>query len=356
MKTLFLEPLDVWLFRDGRPFTAGEQFRAASRFPPSPLVVQGALRAYHLMVHSRVPAWDHAAVTEVVGGPDDWGPLRLVGPLVARRTESGQVEVLLPPPADAAYLGRQLRRLPAPEKPPDWLRVPAPTAALFPLWHAVEPVSEKASQPLWLRLADFAAYCRGETVPGVPPEELWTEEVRIGIAQESSRRTTREGLYYEARYVRPYPGVGLLVSFTGLDWPEETGVLALGGERRSARFEALPALDLPPVPEPLPERFVLSFLTPAVFERGWLPRDWRAFFEGSVELVAAALDRHDTVGGFDLARGRERPARRAVPAGSVYYFVARGEARLRRTSDLPWPTVSDWGAEIGFGTVLIGGW
>jgi hypothetical protein len=56
--TLFLEPLDVWLFRDGRPFMAGQQFRAASRFPPSPLVVQGALRAYHLMVHSTVPLWD----------------------------------------------------------------------------------------------------------------------------------------------------------------------------------------------------------------------------------------------------------------------------------------------------------
>jgi len=354
--TLFLEPLDVWLFRDGRPFTAGEQFRAASRFPPSPLVVQGALRAYHLMVHSTVPSWDAAAVGEVVGGPEDWGPLRLVGPLVARRTASGEFEVLLPPPADAAFPGRQARRLPLPEQPPEWLRLPTPTPALFPLWHAGEPVSEKASQPLWLRLTDFAAYSRGEPVPGVPQEELWAEEVRIGIAQDSSRRTTREGLYYEARYVRPAPGVGLLVSFTGLDWPEPAGVLALGGERRSARFEVVTSFAPPPVPEPLPERFVLFFLTPAVFERGWLPRDWGAFFEGSVELVAAALDRYETVGGFDLARGRERPAHRAVPAGSVYYFVARGAARLRRTSDLPWPTVSDWGAEIGFGTVLIGGW
>jgi CRISPR-associated protein Cmr3 len=354
--TLFLEPLDVWLFRDGRPFTAGEQFRAASRFPPSPLVVQGALRAYHLMVHSTVPPWDAAAVGEVVGGPDDWGPLRLVGPLVARRAPDGTLDVLLPPPADAVARGTRLRRLPAPSEVPAGLRLAAPTPRLLPLWELGEEHAEKASQRLWLRLTDFAAYSRGEPVPGVPQEELWAEEVRIGIAQDSSRRTTREGLYYEARYVRPAPGVGLLVSFTGLDWPEPAGVLALGGERRSARFEVVTSFAPPPAPEPLPERFVLFFLTPAVFERGWLPRDWGAFFEGSVELVAAALDRYETVGGFDLARGRERPAHRAVPAGSVYYFVARGEARLRRTSDLPWPTVSDWGAEIGFGTVLIGGW
>ena len=356
MTTLFLEPLDVWLFRDGRPFTAGQQFRAASRFPPSPLVVQGALRAYHLMVHSRAPAWDDAAVTEVVGGPDDWGPLRLAGPLVARRAPDGTVDVLLPPPADAVARGATLRRLPAPAELPAGLRLPAPTPRLFPLWELGAEQSEKASQRLWLRLADFAAYCRGEPVTGVPQEELWTEEVRIGIAQDSARRTTREGLYYEARYVRLHPGVGLLVAFDGLAWPEHEGVLALGGERRSARFEVLAEPLLPTAPDPLPERFSVFFLTPAVFERGWLPRDWGAFFEGAVELVAAALDRYETVGGFDLARGRERPARRAVPAGSVYYFVAHGEARLRRTRDLPWPTVSDWGAEIGFGTVMIGGW
>jgi CRISPR-associated protein Cmr3 len=148
----------------------------------------------------------------------------------------------------------------------------------------------------------------------------------------------------------------LLVSFTGLDWPEETGILALGGERRSARFEILPSFVPPPVPDPLPERFVLYFLTPAVFEAGWRPAGWHALFDGEVELVAAALDRFETIGGFDVARGSERPARRAVPAGSAYYFVARGVVRLRQTSELPWPTVSDWGREIGFGTVAIGAW
>ncbi|GBD21230.1 hypothetical protein HRbin28_01679 [bacterium HR28] len=356
MTTLFLEPLDVWLFRDGRPFTAGQQFRAASRFPPSPLAVQGALRAYHLLTHTRVPPWNAPAVAGAIGGPDDWGPLRMIGPLLARQLGDGTLEVLLPPPADAVARGDGLQRLPPPQEPPRWLRVPAPTRALFPLWELTEASSEKTSSRLWLRLVDFPAYSRRETVAGVSQDELWDEEVRIGIAQDSNRRTTREGLYYEARYVRLYPGVGLVVSFTGLDWPETEGVLALGGERRSARFLAVPEFALPTPPDPLPERFTLFFLTPAVFERGWLPADWSAFFEGSVELVAAALDRAEVIGGFDLARGAERPARHAVPAGSVYYFRAHGTVRLRRDGNLPWVTVSDWGREIGFGTVLIGGW
>ncbi|MCX7622349.1 MAG: CRISPR-associated protein Cmr3 [Thermomicrobium sp.] len=356
MTTLFLEPFDVWLFRDGRPFTAGQQFRASSRFPPSPLVVQGALRAYHLLAHTRVPPWDERAVTEAVGGPDDWGRLRLAGPLLARWTGTEQVEVLLPPPADAVVRGDRLQRLPTPQEPPSWLVLHSPTPRLFPLWESAELESEKANQRLWLRLADFPAYCRGETVPGVPQEELWSEEVRIGIAQDTSRRTTREGLYYEAHYVRPAPGVGLLVSFTGLDWPHQEGILALGGERRSARFVALPEFALSAPPDPLPERFALYFLTPAVFDQGWLPADWSAFFEGPVRLVAAALERAETVGGFDMARGTERPAHRAVPAGSVYYFQAEGTARLRHEREHPAVTISDWGREIGFGTVAIGGW
>ncbi len=356
MNTLFLEPLDVWLFRDGRPFTAGQSFRAASRFPPSPLTLQGALRAYHLLTHTRIPPWDTPAVAAAVGGSESWGPLRMIGPILARQDERGSLEVLLPPPADAVVRGQQLQRLPAPQEPPDWLRLPAPTRALFPLWELSETTSEKAGSRLWLRMSDFPAYARGEPVDGVPQDELWNEDIRIGIAQDSTRRTTREGLYYETRFVRLYPGVGLVVSFTGFDWPEPEGVLALGGERRSARFVTVPELTLPTPPDPLPERFSLYFVTPAVFERGWLPADWSVFFEGHVELVAAALERADMIGGFDIAQVSERPARRAVPAGSVYYFQASGRARLRWDSDLPWVTVSDWGREIGLGTVLIGGW
>lgn len=356
MTTLFLEPLDVWLFRDGRPFRASQQFRAASRFPPSPLVMQGALRAYHLMVHTRVPVHDQRAVAAAVGEPDDWGSLRLAGPLVARRDRTGSLELLVPPPADAVAHRNALRRLPAPEEPPDGLRLPVPTPRLFPLWTLDEVTASKSARRLWLRLADLAAYCRGEEVPGIPQDALWVEEVRIGIAQDSERRTTREGHYYEARYVRPYPGVGLLVTFGGLAWPEERGLLALGGERRSAQFEAVSSVALPEPPDPLPERFVLYFLTPAIFELGWRPRDWNRFFDGEVELVAAALERYETIGGFDVASGRERAGHRAVPAGSAYYFVARGEARLRRTTNLPVATVSDWGQEIGFGSVAIGVW
>lgn len=45
MTWLFIEPDDVWLFRDGHPFSAGEGHIARCLFPPTPLTLQGALRS-----------------------------------------------------------------------------------------------------------------------------------------------------------------------------------------------------------------------------------------------------------------------------------------------------------------------
>lgn len=359
MRGLFLEPLDVWMFRDGRPFDAGQAHRAESRFPPLPLTVQGALRAYHLAVmRADVSFEDAGAVEAAVGPADGWGPLRMCGPFVARRAPSGRVERLFPPPADAVAAGDgTIARLPAPVLPPEWLRTNAATPALFPLWDSGRDGQPRKGEPrLWLPLADLERYLAREIVSGTAEEAIWEREVRVGIAQDSTRRVTVEGRYYEAAYVRLRAGYGLLVEFAGLEgWPER-GLLALGGERRSASFEAVRVDALPAAPDPLPERFSVYLATPAWFDEGWRPRDWGALFEGQVELVTAAVPRYEVGGGFSLAGNQQRPSRRFVPAGSVYYFRAERGTRLRPVDGCWWPAFTQWGAEVGFGVAVIGGW
>ncbi len=39
-----LTPLDIWLFRDAKPFTPGERAWAGSVFPPNGHTIAGALR------------------------------------------------------------------------------------------------------------------------------------------------------------------------------------------------------------------------------------------------------------------------------------------------------------------------
>ena len=358
MTALFLEPVDVWMFRDGRPFDAGQAHRAESRFPPLPTTLQGALRAFHLaVVRKDVPFDDAAAIEQAVGPADGWGSLRMCGPFVARRTADGRVERLFPPPADAVPSGAGIARLPAPVTPPEWLRTNAPLPQFFPLWDDEREEKASKGEPLrWLTLDELWAYLDRRVVEGCPEGAIWQREVRVGIAQDSGLRVTLEGRYYEAGYVRLAPGYGLLVEFAGLEgWPER-GLLALGGERRSASFETVLVEPLPQVADALPERFSVYLATPAWFDEGWRPRDWGALFEGQVELVAAAVPRYEVGGGFSLAGNQQRPSRRFVPAGSVYSFQAQPGARLPTVEGCWWPSFTQWGAEIGFGVAVIGAW
>jgi CRISPR-associated protein Cmr3 len=352
MMDLFLEAVDVWLFRDGRPFDAGSDHRARSLFPPYPTVIQGALRSHHLVVQG-VNLNDRQAVEAAVGTADDVRNLRLRGPFLARR-EGDRVARYLPQPADAVTVDRPqctLRPASRPRAPDDGVLTGAPT----PLLLGLDDEAGKGEEGLWLREADLHRYLQGETVAGAPAKALFQRESRFGIGLDRRRHTAAEGALYEAEFIRPCPGVGLLVEVEGYDgWPR-SGVLRIGGEGRAAWFEQVAAPPWPAPPDPLPERFTLYFATPAYFTDGWRPRGgWGQFFLGHVELVAAAVGRYESVGGFDLAEGKHKPARRYVPAGSVYYFRATGEARLR--PELVQGAVTEHGAALGFGQVLIGEW
>src|SRR5689334_21009768 len=101
---LFLEAIDVWLFRDGRPFDARSDHRAASLFPPYPTVLQGAIRSHHLVVKN-VDLRDSQQIIAAVGTTDDYKALRLRGPLIAKK-EGQKVVRYLPVPAHAT-LGRE---------------------------------------------------------------------------------------------------------------------------------------------------------------------------------------------------------------------------------------------------------
>lgn len=350
---LFLEPLDVWLFRDGRPFDAGSDHRAQSLFPPYPSVVQGAIRSHQLVLRG-VDLGDPVAIAAAVGTADNVGPLRLRGPFVARR-EGDRIVRYLPQPADAVSLDAErprLRRATSPRAPDGRLLTSAPTPCLLGL----DDASAKGRSDVWLSEENLASYLRGDTVAGVPATELFVRESRFGIGLDAGTRTAQEGALYEAEFIRPLAGVGLLIEAEGYEgWPAR-GAMRIGGEGRAAAFAQVDAPPWPAAPNPLPRRFTLYFATPACFEGGWQPAggDWSRVFVGDVRLVAAAVGRYESIGGYDWAARGHKPALRHVPAGSVYHFETDGEARLR--ADLAQGAVTDRGAAIGFGQTVIGGW
>jgi CRISPR-associated protein Cmr3 len=349
---LFLEPIDVWLFRDGRPFDAGSDHRAQSLFPPPPSVIQGALRSHHLVIKG-VDLEDKQAIKEAVGDATHYPPgFRIRGPFIARYAQD-VLTLYLPLPADAIKEKDRFLAL-RPQQPPAglWANVPTPLCWLLP-----DRVLEKFEEAVWVSLSSLILYLEnGElgTDKAVSADSLYERESRLGIRLQAETRTTEEGALYEVEFIRPKPDIGLLIEVHGLEgWPP-VGLMRFGGEGHGARFRQLQAPPWPSPPDPLPERFKVYFATPAYFKGGWLPQDWGNFFTGSVKLKAVALSRYLAIGGFDLAKGEHKSVRRYVPAGSVYFFEAEGEARLK--PDLVNQAITEEGAEIGYGQILIGRW
>jgi CRISPR-associated protein Cmr3 len=351
MMQLFLEAIDVWLFRDGRPFDARSDHRAASVFPPYPTVIQGVIRSHHLVVKG-VDLQDRRQIESTVGTTDDYRDLRLRGPFLARR-ENSQIVRYLPVPAHAAPTKDGYIAL-TPQEPPKTVRTNAPTPML--LWPQGELQKKELGQ--WLHEDQVCSLLAkpkaAQQMQAEPDKTFFEKEARLGIAR-NERRTTEEGALYEVEFIRPCQNVGLLVQVEGYDgWPFQ-GILRIGGEGRAARFERVPNVSpWPTSATPLPPRFLIYFATPTYFVNGWLPENWEKFFEGEVKLQAAALNRFQSLGGFDWAKNDHKPARRYVPAGAVYFFTAEREARLK--PGLVQDAITDLGAEIGFGQILIGEW
>ncbi|MGE0826747.1 MAG: type III-B CRISPR module-associated Cmr3 family protein [Candidatus Binatia bacterium] len=374
---LFLEALDVWLFRDGRPFDAFSDHRAESVFPPYPSVMQGAIRSHHLVVKG-VDLRDGKQIEATVGTVDDYKTLRMRGPFLARK-ENGQIVRYLPVPAHAVP-GKDGYVTLSPTQLPATVKTSAPTAML--LVSNEEPQKKEFGQ--WLRENQVLQLLKQETkapIVGKSETKFFARESRLGIARNDARRTDEGGALYEVEFIRPCKNVGLLLEVNGYDgWPQ-TGVMRIGGEGRAARFEQVSNLSIPSPsmgegkgegektnsrtdsssvspwpspPDPLPQRFLIYFATPTYFVNGWLPESWEKFFDGEVTLQSAALNRFQSLGGFDLAANNHKPSRRYIPAGAVYFFEARGEAALK--SGLTQNAVTDLGAEIGFGQVLVERW
>ncbi len=353
---LFLEPVDVWLFRDGKPFDALSDHRARSLFPPYPTVMQGVIRSHHLVVKG-VDLRDPAAIAEAVGTAEDFGDLRLRGPFIARK-EGDHITRYFPIPADVV-LDRQTGSY-RPLRPrlrgeASYVLTSAPADLPRLLWQPEGYEPSKQVPGRWLAEEELCKCLCGEQAKATSGEELFVRESRFGIGRDDATRTTLEGALYEVEFIRPRPGVGLWVQVEGYDgWPER-GTLRIGGEGRGAHFTRIePALGWPQVPAPLPARFKVYFASPTYFEEGWRTKDWERFFDGAVTLQAVALNRYESIGGFDWASGGQKSARRYVPAGSVYYFTTNDSVRLK--TDLINGAITDRWPEIGFGQVIITEW
>jgi CRISPR-associated protein Cmr3 len=383
---------ESYFFRDGTPFTAGEDIFLSSGFPPSGKVIQGAVRTALLSGHGvdfdkyyegycnvcQASAEDCLvlrAVGSSRGGGEDM-ELDFIGPFVTRTT-NGTIERLYQAPYDLVQLDGQggLGRL-----------TPSSQAVLTDLGPIFLPQTDERCRSLteaWIREGGLLNYLRGETV-GVNKVYSWSpgfetflfREERLGIARCRETRAAQGGMLYAIQHVRLEAQFGLGVRVRGCPDVPLPSMVKLGGE---GRLSSLTVQSTTPVPregiaEAIDEGpglfgergFKVVCLSPMRLGDGWLPEGftevtreggtcWEGVLGGiTCSLVSMCTGRPVRIGGWDIALRRPKPRLAYMPVGTVYYFTTRhsGAEVVEALHDRK----IGFDTKIGFGHIVVGRW
>ena len=363
-----LEPADTLFFRDGTPFTAGSapQEGVGSFFPPYPATTAGALRAALALCNgwSGHERWPERLDKVLGNGPDDLGSLAVDGPFLLRNCEP-----LFPMPRHllgSNEAGQWIPRLllrPGPETVCDLgdaVRLPeAPQTD-----EEIEGL--KIGEGLWLTRPGMEAVLRGmlpDTDAILSHEELWSEEVRIGLQRDSDTRTAMERMLYSTRHVRLRRGVSLGLRVAGVPdgWTPFGHVVPLGGENRLAecrKWDGEVTFDAPIETIMDSGRATVVALSPLDIELGvYCGRQPLAAVLGGTRVVSACLGRPQRIGGWDSLAHAPLPLRCVLPSGSVLFCEMPEPERCRDIVGLNAGLIRLGAKQAwGFGLAALGSW
>jgi CRISPR-associated protein Cmr3 len=339
---IFLEPHETLLFRNGRPFDAGEVGYAETVFPPTPETLQGVVRSMIATQYANVLDKSIAEVfrdevfVNLFGNRDSYGRFRISNIALAKRN-GDKIEALYPVPAHIVEDEDGKFRLKPSAKSKVLSNMPNKMQYLIPdqdreIKGKMEPVEG------WLSLADLQTVLQPGTdiskLKIIKAGEIYDREPRVGIGMDSRRKVTEEGLLYSTQMLRMKAGYGFLITiYIAKDQAshekdsqatqtiygplKKSGWVTMGGEQRAARFQIL----LDSASDGRASGSLLYLATPAVLSQGWQPAQWTT----QTTPIAAAISRYQLIGGWKLdtinsGRGDQKSLRRCVPAGSVYFF------------------------------------
>ncbi len=345
---IIIDPLDTLFFRDGKPFTMGDDNWANGIFPPHPSVVFGALRSAYFS--------HHIDDLKKANEPDDpTGKLHIRGIYFYDHEEK---KIYLPLPMDCVKKKNEEKNEVSilPYVNLDNIKTSCPTQ------YALKGNGDVENVAGGLITSDlFKKYLTNsdKSFSFIKISDKISIEHKIGIGIDKKSGTSEEGKLYRTGMNR-LNDLSLVIEFDGLDLPA-SGFLKLGGEGRAVSYKIFSSekFDMSFKIKDNYELFKLYLLTPAIFKNGWLPEwiDEKTLvgdYHG-LKLVTASIGKTISIGGFDMKARKPKPMHRAVPAGSVYYFELM-EGEIQTAFKLfNQQAISDYYSEQGFGIAYVGG-
>ncbi len=370
---IILSPRDGLFCKDGRGWFTSSTGRGHSLEWPYPSTLLGALRSLWGRTREdregrRFQADDWPQRTaDLRLGPtlplrrswgERWSAAHRIwpAPADARVVEAGAIERLDPRPPTLTTLGRDDD--PARER----------------LWTAPGSRHKSTPGPRWWSEAWFLAWLEGaSSVPLDGSLEL-PRRIQTHVSIDPKTGAALDQNLYSHDLVETFTrdrewAIGCRVLADDL---EHLPLATVGSDRRLASVEGGAGLFEPP--RSLLEAFAqgipglrLFVVTPAAFERGWLPdglhargdhyQGWLPALDVEVVLRAAFVNRALAISGWDMARGRPKPSTRAVPPGSVYAFTrADGQPFSVDQARALWLTSIGQRKDEGLGVVVPGVW
>ncbi|MGL4498160.1 MAG: type III-B CRISPR module-associated Cmr3 family protein [Planktothrix sp.] len=344
-----IEPLDLLLFRESKPFSPGEGSWAKGLFPPLPSPVFQALRSAEGFYRTKKEEKERNI--EFVGpfllDEDNqlWLPtpkdLISVKDVKDEDAENGQYET---EENEETLINRlkdweKLERLCPNQTQPNWKHLSFPDNSLQPM---VPPKLEKkfvCGMPKpWIRAGALLHYLKGELSQETEDfcNDPWATQVlpHIQMERETRQVRDREGYFTEVA-IRLKPSWKFVAAMSG----DELGktVVRLGGEGHRALVSPV---ELPEWEElkqfttPQPDSQIAYLLTPGLARAqgdepiyAAYPESWqesligcatgRPVLWGGVSSIQRRVQNSDEKGAFEFAL---LPQRAFVPPGTVYVF------------------------------------
>jgi len=374
MNRMFIEPLDVLMFRSERPFTSRESHVAKVSII-SPSIFDGAIkskifydfcknRGYSPTDFQR-SKWENIKnfkkricekikndaelrrVLKVIGYPIMEGKPEILvrGVFFAIKQKYEEYFVM---PNDIvkedkdAYEkikhGKSVNINPVKIEPKENINVNVNCGT--PINVLVSKYLHVKKEEGFIHFNELKRYLEGE-VPREKVNAPFLKETRIGIRLEKNRKKTIEGYIYTAEFYRLLRSWGFIAWFEGtLDFMPKKGLIKLGGEGRGASFERIDAknLDFSDLIKEINEegKFKLYLASPSLFNRGWHPplQELKNLLGvEELKLVSSLPGKPVYIGGYNFALNMEKPLRKWINAGAVYYFKFKGNIR----EDVPNP-------------------
>lgn len=396
---LLIEPLDVLMFRDARPFDSADTARSIL---PTPQTLTGMIRTYAMARLEIAPSELHTLrdkKEEFQSRQRFAAHLAFRGPWFCELTadQSRPRDLFVSMPATLVQRGKGERSKPAAldrmrpsgeNLPGLWDSDGNPARGLMPLIAGPGEETPRApEQAQWIGKAGLQKFLSGQ-IPAhedlIPDDYLFEHEERTSLVVDPITFTSDPGLIFSARFVRLRRRIAFYAEF-GIEShapqdvqqesaqilkeliPDGGVILPFGGESRRVRVRR--SSEVWKWPSAAPDdakRFITLLITPAIFyQKNGNPNRplWRPAEPAA--LRAAAIPRPQPVSGFGLdnneclsrARGRPRPTRYAVPSGAVYFWERGNNANPDKSfANLLQLTENDKERAAGWGIALKGVW